>query len=105
MLIYQVTSYMARLKVDIWTSRHEISQVSQTTGYVRWPYYLGLNVQTLCAQLNQIRIGTHQVQCKVIFVGRAQLWQPAVPEQWDATIGGNKIPKHTGEALQPLQKI
>ena len=104
-LITQICPTMWMLKVDIWTSRHEIGQVNQNTGYVRWPYYLGLNVQTLCAQLNQVRIGTHQLQCKVIFVGRAQLWQPAVPEQWDADIGGNKIPTLTGEALQEYQAM
>ena len=91
--------------VDIWTSRHVIGQVSQATGYVRRAYYLGLSVQSLCAQLNQVKIGTHQLQCEVTFAGRASLWQPSVPEQWDATIGGNQLPQLAGEALQEYQAL
>ena len=77
---------MYSLKVDIWTSRHEIGQVCQATGYVRWPYYLGENVESMCAQLNKVSLGTHQLQCQVVFAGRSSLWKDnaAVPEPCEA---------------------
>ena len=62
MLIFNINPYMASLKVDIWTSRHEIGQVCETTCYVRWPYYLCENVDSVCAQLNKVTIGTHHLQ-------------------------------------------
>ena len=37
MFIFGISPHMYSLKVDIWTSRHEIGQVCETTGYVRWP--------------------------------------------------------------------
>ena len=47
MLICGISPHMYSLKVDIWTSRHEIGQVCETTGYVRWPYYLCENVESM----------------------------------------------------------
>ena len=73
MLIYQISPTLSRLQVDIWTSRHEIGQVCETTGYVRWPYYLGEHVESLCAQLNKVKLGTRALQCQVVFAGRAPL--------------------------------
>ena len=52
MLIFGFSPHMYSLQLDIWTSRHEVGQVCETTGYVRWPYYLCENVDSMCAQQN-----------------------------------------------------
>ena len=105
-LIYNLSPHMHSLIVDIWTSRYEVGQVKETTGYVRWPYYLGENVQSMCAQLNKVNVGTHGLQCEVIFAGRAPLWKDnAVPEQWEASICGSKLPQLKGAALTEYQTL
>ena len=64
------------------------------------------NVQSLCAQMNELTVGTHQLQCQVIFTGRAPLEHVhEAPEQWEVTIGGIKLPKTTGADLAEYQRI
>ena len=102
--ICDISPHMYSLKVDIWTSMHEIGQVC--AGYVWWPYDLCENVQSMCAQLNKVTLGTHQLQCEVISAGIFPLWKDnAVPEQLEATIGGNKLPQLTGAALKEYQAM
>ena len=63
-------------------------------------------MQSMCAQLGKINVGTHVLQCEVIFAGRATLWKDnAVPEQWEASIGGSKLPQLQGAALTEYQAL
>ena len=69
-------------------------------------YYLGEHVQTLSAKMKPIMIGTHSLNCELVLTGRAPLHRElAAPEQWEATIGGNKLPQLTGEAWTEYQAM
>ena len=106
MQIHCCDIFMSTSKVEIWTSRQEIGQAQETTAYVRWPYYLAIHVQTLCAKLRPIMIGTHALNCELVFSARAHLQRVvAAPEQWEAIIGDHRLPQLTGEAWEDYQAM
>ena len=89
-LIYQCSPFMSNNKVGTWTSRHEIGQACETTCYVRWPYFLGEDVEALAEQMTHMKVDCHSLQCQLVFEGRTKLWQhDDTPEQWEVTIGGH----------------
>ena len=71
-LIHQCDQTLQGWCQDIWTSREEIGTVSQTSIYVRYPYYMGEKLQKLCNVLNTISVENHKFSARVVTEGRGQ---------------------------------
>ena len=99
-VIKQINEFLYGQIADIFTSRKEIGQVSQSFVYVRFPYYLAEQCNTLATALSQVSVGSHQFKASVTYDGRAKLTKSiAVVEQWDIEIAGHKIPSIPVEEL------
>ena len=86
--------------VEVWTSRKEISTVSESFVYVRFPYYLTEQVSTLATAMSQACVGSHQFRASVYYDGRAKISKNiAVIDQWQIDIAGIKIPAIPSEEL------
>ena len=92
-LIARFDRYLSNNIVDIFTSRTELGSISETTAYVRFPFYLGDHVQALCWHRNQVHLGTRKVQAIICVEGKTKYFGPdPVLPQWEATIYGHKLP-------------
>ena len=99
-VIKQINEFLYGQIADIFTSRKEIGQVSQSFVYVRFPYYLAEQCNTLATALSQMSVGSHQFKASVTYDGRAKISKSiAVVEQWDIEIAGHKIPSIPMEEL------
>ena len=103
LVIRQINEFLHGQIADIFTSRKEIGQVSQSFVYVRFPYYLTNDVMTLATALSQVNVGPHFFKASVTYDGRAKLTKHfAVVEQWDIEIAGRKIPAISSEELADI---
>ena len=99
-VIKQLKEFLHGQICDLWTSRNEIGSINESFVYVRFPYYLTEQVQTLATSLSQVNVGPHQFRASVTYDGRKKLTRPApVVQQWDIEIAGNKIPALPREEL------
>ena len=64
-LIHQCDQTLKGWWQDIWTSKEEIGTVSQTYIYVRYPWWMGEQLQKLCHVLNTISVQTHKFSARV----------------------------------------
>ena len=102
-VIKQINEFLHGQIADIFTSRKEIGQVSESFVYVRFPYYLAEHVMTLATALSQVNVGTHQFRASVTYDGRAKLTKSiAVVEQWEIEIAGHKILPLSREELATI---
>ena len=58
-MIGQASEYMFKNIVDIWTSRYEIGQRSETHVKVYFPYHLWQRVEELAAKVSVMNVGPH----------------------------------------------
>ena len=71
--------------------------------YVRFPYHLGPQVESLANQISEVIIGTHHFSAQVTYEGRAQIYKNnAFVDQWDIEIAGNKIPALSKDTMTDL---
>ena len=99
-LVKMINDFLYGQIADIFTSRMEIGQVSESFVYVRFPYYLAEQVMTLATALSQVSAGSHQFRASVYYDGRAKISKSiAVIEQWEIEIAGFKIPAIPREEL------
>ena len=88
----------------MFTSRKEIGSIGETYVYVRFPYYLAEDAQSLAAQLGHTKTGAHQFSAFLTFEGRSKVksrnWQ--IP-QWDLVVGGHKLPALSKEQVDELK--
>ena len=66
-LIARFDNYLASNIIDIFTSRHELGSVSETTAYVRFPHYSGDEVENIGWADKQSASGhTHATGCDLL---------------------------------------
>ena len=66
-------------------------------------YFLGEDVQSLCELLNHVHVGTHKITCIVCFEGRSKIYKDDPVSEWEATIGGHKVPMLTPDELKEIK--
>ena len=105
-VIGQYSKPLGKLMVDLWTSRHEIGKLCQTTCYCRWPYHYGQQVGSLMAYLNEIIVDkTHHLKAEFCFEGKTKLWKnikESEISQWTLQVGGVELPKMTQEEIKEM---
>ena len=90
---------------DIWTSINEIGTQQQTYIYVRYPYHMGEQLQSLCSVLGTVNVETHKFTAKVITEGRTRLYHNA-PEvrPWPLQINGHDLAPLSPEEIAAATK-
>ena len=84
---------------DLFTSRAELTDLGfpASITYVRFPYYLGTSVVTLCGELNMASLGQYALKADFYFGnGRMKLTRSKRPSPsytpFELTVGGVPIP-------------
>ena len=62
---------------DMWASVEEFGDVPQTYIYIRYPYHLGMRLDTVAHILSTVKANhSHQFSARVMTEGRTPLYQP-----------------------------
>ena len=105
MMIGQISGYMHRCIVEVWTSRKEIGSVSETFVSVRFPYHMWAKVEELGASISQVNVGTHHFNAYLSLDARKKLVRHGRQvEQWELQINGHSLPELKKESLAEMQE-
>ena len=69
-LISQIDENLAKSIIDMFTSRYEVGTMNQTTCYVRFAYFMGLQVENCAQMICRTYIDTHRFHAEVSYEGR-----------------------------------
>ena len=73
-VIVRLAPGLGGLVFDLWTSRAELKDngLPASITYVRFPYYLGMSVVTLCGELKMANLGQYALKAEFYFGGGRQ---------------------------------
>ena len=102
-MIGQASEYMFKNIVDIWTSRYEIGQRSETHVKVYFPYHLWQRVEELAAKVSVMNVGPHHFKGSLCLEARTKLERLGRQvQQWQLECNGQALPELSKDEMAEL---